>query len=49
MTWKEIKDKIELQGVKDSDSIDYIDISSEVYANNPIIAIKEDEGWRISD
>lgn len=34
MTWKEFKDEVERQGVKDNNTIDYIDVSTDLQAMN---------------
>lgn len=45
-TWKQIKEEIEAEGVKDEDQIAYIDIDGYMI----IICTKEDNGgWCISD
>jgi hypothetical protein len=46
MTWKEIKDEIEKQGVKDEDKVNYIDIS---YHIEDVTITKDsvNDGWEI--
>lgn len=45
MTWKEFKDKVESEGVKDNNDINYIDVSCD--DANDIIVENNGVGWGI--
>lgn len=47
MTWKEIKDKIESEGVRDQDNISYIDISSDLGSDLTINCEENHGEWSI--
>lgn len=49
MTWKEIKDKIESEGVQDNSIINWIDISLDINEAKDIECIKTHGHWEISN
>jgi hypothetical protein len=49
MTWKEFKERVEREGVKDEDEINFIDVSFPLYSDEKVSARREglDPRWRI--